>query len=269
VTEHKSRSDEVVLYPIGDIHYGARGCEVDTLRQTIEEVRKNPNAFWIGMGDYSEAVTVADKRFDFRSIDPRLIPHLDDITGKCTRDLADFFEPIKGKCLGLLTGNHDDKLRLRDSNDVHGALCVALGAKNLGYVSIVRWTFRRGKGGPSTVLKIYASHGTIAGRTQGAKINRMENEAGHFNCSLALFGHGHSKLVSERVELDVPDSGAMRPIERKKIVVMSGTFRRCHEEGTLDYAEKGGYAPSPIGCPKIRIRPWAESQRHRYTVEIG
>jgi hypothetical protein len=268
VTEHKSRSDEFLLYPIGDIHYGARGCEVDTLKRTIEEVRSKPNAYWLGMGDYSEAVTVADKRFDFRSVDPKLIPYLDDITGKCTRDLVALFEPIKHKSLGLLTGNHDDKLRLRDSNDVHGALCVALGAKNLGYTSILRWTFRRGKGGPSSVVKMYVSHGTIASRRPGAKINRMEDVARQFDVDLSLFGHGHSKLVSEWVELGVPDSGAMRLIERVKPVVMSGTFRRCHTLGTLDYAEKGGYPPSPIGCPKITIRPWAEPRR-RFEVAIG
>jgi hypothetical protein len=155
---------------------------------------------------------------------------------------------------------------------VHGALCIGLRAHDLGYDSIIRWTFQRksGSGRPSgTTVKILASHGTIAGRKDGGKINRMADVASNFNVDIALFGHGHSKLVSERVELDVPDTGAMRLIERKKLVLMTGTFRRNHTVGTLDYGEKAGFAPVPIGAPRIKIRPHCDNPRDRYTVEIG
>jgi len=264
-TVHPSRSDVFTLYPIGDIHIGAKGCEVDTLREVVAEVERQPNAFWIGMGDYAESINLSDKRFDLRSIAPRYLPRLDDMPRACLDDLVQLFDPIKKKCLGLLVGNHEEKLRLRDSNDIHGALCVALGVKNLGYDSLLRWTFRRS--GASTVVKIMASHGTIASRKAGAAANRMEDVASNFDCDIALFGHGHKKIVGERVELGMPESGAMRITERKKLVLMTGTFRRNHQEGTLDYGEKAGYPPVPIGCPAIRIAPWAPA-RSRFQVTI-
>lgn len=269
VSQHNSRSDEYTLYPIGDIHLGAKGCDVPELKKTIEAVRSDPMARWVGMGDYAEHITMTDKRFDLRTIDPKYRDQLDDLPGACVRDLIEMFKPIKGKCLGLVVGNHEEKLRLSHSNNVHGAMCTFLGVKDLGYTAVIRWTFRRGNGSTRQsghVFKILVSHGTIASRRNGAKINRMEDVASQFNVDLALFGHGHSKLVSERIELDFPDFGEMRQIEKWKYVVMTGTYRKNHTFETLDYAEKAGYPPVPIGSPRIKFRPWAFSTNRRIEV---
>jgi hypothetical protein len=270
VTEHKSRSDTFTLYPIGDIHLGAKGCEVDTLRATIEKVRADRNARWCGMGDYAEHIVPSDKRFDQRSVDPRYGNDLHDIPGACVRDLIEMFRPIRDKCLGLITGNHEETLRLRDGHNVQAALVYGLGAKDLGYDAIIRWTFRRNAGtyqkAVARTIKILISHGTIAGRKDGGKINRMADVASNFNVDLALFGHGHSKIMSERIELDVPDQGEMRLIERRKTSVMCGTYRRSHTVGTLDYGEKGGFAPVAIGSPRILIHPHAKNSRDLYQV---
>lgn len=268
VTDRGSKSDEFTLYPIGDIHLGAKACDVPALARTVERVRADRNARWIGMGDYAEHITISDKRFDLKTIDPRYLPELDDLPAACVRDLVGILSPIRDKCLGLVVGNHEESLRLRNSHNVHGALCVALGAANLGYDSIVRWTFKRSSHAAATI-KILASHGTIAGRRNGGKVNRMEDVASNFDVDVALFGHGHSQLAAERIELSVPSSGRMRLQEKKKVFMMTGTYRRNHTEGTLDYGEKAGFAPVPIGSPRIRIRPWATNPRDRFRVEIG
>ena len=96
----------------------------------------------------------------------------------------------------------------------------------------------------------------------------MADVASSFNCDLALFGHGHSKLLSERIELDVPDQGKLRLTERKKLVLMTGCYRKNHMEGTMDYGEKAGYPPVPIGSPRIRVRPFA-NPRERFQVVMG
>lgn len=263
----------MLLIPIGDVHLGARACDVDALRRTVSEIQNTENAFWVGMGDYAECINLTDKRFDLKSLEPRFLPRLDDLANACFEELKQILTPIREKCLGLLVGNHEETLRLRQSQDIHGALCLALRAPNLGYDCLLRWTFRRCKAAkhgrfPATTLKILASHGTIASRRPGAKINRMEDIASNFNCDIAMFGHGHSKLASERIELDVPASGTMRLMERKKIVIMTGCYRKNHAEGTLDYAEKAGYPPVPIGSPRIRIRPFA-LPRDRFVVSVG
>lgn len=263
VTYHDSRSDEFALFPIGDIHIGARGVDTDALRDTIARVVKDDGARWIGMGDYAECINLSDKRFDVKSVHPKFLPRLDDLPNACFEELGELFGPIKDRCVGLLTGNHEETLRLRQSQDIHGALCLKLGAANLGYDSLIRWKFvRRGvtrKSRPaSTVVKIFASHSTIASRRDGGKLNRMLDMSTVFDARLLLFGHGHSGLVGQRIMLGVPDSGALRLVERPQTVVMTGSYRKGYTEGTLDYAEKAGYAPTPLGSPKITLRPWAK-----------
>jgi hypothetical protein len=269
-TKHGSRSDRFYLVPIGDVHLGARACDTDALKTTIEWVRKTPGAYWIGMGDQAEHICPGDKRFDLKTLDPKFLPSLDDLPNRCLKELVLLFQPIKSKCLGLLTGNHEETLRLRNSHDIHGALCVALNAKNLGYDSLIRWTFRRGNNGKNfgpSVITLFASHSTISGRRDGAKVNRMLDVSRNFDADLYLFGHGHAQVAARSVELGLPASGALKLRERLRLVCMTGTYRRTYAEGTLDYSEKGGFAPTPIGSPRIEIRPWA-SARERFAVTI-
>src|SRR5205814_587939 len=130
----------------------------------------------------------------------------------CFEDLRDLFDPIRSQCIGLLTGNHEETLRLRQSQDIHGALCLALRVPNLGYDALLRWTFRRGlarkshkKGNGGTVMKILASHSTVASRTNGGKLNRMEQVSNLWEgVDLFLFGHGHSLTRSPFVRLGCP-----------------------------------------------------------------
>lgn len=270
IAEHSSRSDTFRLYPIGDIHLGAAACDVDALRSTVDHIAADPSARWIGMGDYAECINLQDKRFDLKSVDKKYLPRLDDIANACFEDLAEMFGPIREKCLGLLVGNHEETLRLKHSQDVHGALCLRLGLKNLGYDSLIRWTFRRKVSGskcPSSQLTIFASHGTIAGRRDGSKLNRIEDLHRNFDADMYLVGHGHSQIVGRSVQLSVPDSGELKLKERLRLSMMTGTWRKNYQEGTRDYGEKAHFSPPVIGCPIVTIRPWSDP-RNRLSVSL-
>jgi len=265
-TRHRSRTDSYRLYPIGDIHIGAAACDIPALKETLRAVKDDPNAYWLGMGDYAECINLQDKRFDVKSVDPKYLPRLDDIANACFDDLASLFEPVKDKCLGLLVGNHEETLRIRHSQDVHGALCLRLGLKNLGYDSFIRWRFVR-PNSSSVCINIFASHGTIAGRRDGAKMNRIEDLTRNFDADLYLVGHGHSQIAHRSVTLEVPTSGELKLRERLRLGCMTGTFRKCYEPGTRDYSEKSHHSPPSIGCPVIHLRPWDEP-RCRFSVVL-
>src|SRR3989304_2584956 len=260
-SRHESRSDEFYFVAIGDIHIGSKGCDVERLRKTVEWVRSCKNCLWIGMGDYSESIKVSDRRFDPRSLDPRYRSHLDDLTGMCVNDLNYILSPIKDKCVGLLTGNHEEKLRLRDWEDVHGRFCTLMGAKDLGHDALLRWIFSRRKDGKCSskkVLHVFASHSTISGRNEGSKINRMMNVAGNIEADLYLFGHGHSLLRTQTVTLYDPARGRMKLKEHRKAFAQTGTFRKTYVEGTHDYSEKGHFRPADLGACAVRVRPWSD-----------
>jgi len=62
----KGRSEVFEIYPIGDIHCGARNCAEKPLRKLVREISENPFAYVLGGGDWPNAIKPQDsKRFDF------------------------------------------------------------------------------------------------------------------------------------------------------------------------------------------------------------
>ena len=61
----QGRSAELEIYPLGDLHIGSRDCAEGLLKKAIKDINDNPNARWIGGGDYLDAIKPSDsKRFD-------------------------------------------------------------------------------------------------------------------------------------------------------------------------------------------------------------
>lgn len=264
-TDHRSKSDEFVLYAIGDLHVGAKHFDRKAFERAIATIAADSSARWIGMGDYAEAIIPTDKRWDFSSVDPAFHSRLGDLPQACYEYVEKAFLPIKDRCIGLLTGNHDDKLRTSHSQDIHGALCLRLGVKNLGYNSAIRWRFRRPSSSSRAVI-VYATHGRVAARRDGGKLNRMQDQARFIDADLLLFGHGHSTVNSGVPSLGFTRAGEFGWYERIQKVAMTGCFRRTYATGSIDYGEQAGYEPTEIGMQKIVIRPWAERSGDRVAV---
>ena len=117
--KHKNETECFTLVPIGDIHLGAAGCAVQRLNETIDFIASEPSVYWVGMGDYIDAINPSDKRFDPTSIDPSYnIKNLSQLITTQINDLKSMFRPIKDKCIGLLAGNHEDHIRKQFKWDV-------------------------------------------------------------------------------------------------------------------------------------------------------
>lgn len=269
VTEHDSRSDEFRLYLVGDVHVGAKACDRAAFERWINRIKADPAAKFIGMGDYAECITPGDKRWDFASVDEAFHKRMGDLPQACFEYIRDVLEPIKHQGIGLLCGNHEETLRNRYSQDIHGALCMHLGLPNLGYNSAIRWTFRRkGKNvkAPAAVMILYVTHGTIASRKDGSKLNRMADVARVIDADLVLYGHGHSNISNKQAFLGFSRSGEFRWQQRVQTIAMGGTFRRTFAANAFDYSEKAHYDPVVIGCPMLTLRPWAEDPAERVSV---
>lgn len=265
-TEHRSKSDAFTLYAIGDLHVGAKHFDRRAFERAVQTIREDESALWVGMGDYAESIIPGDKRWDFSSIDTAFHSRLGDLPQACFEYIRDKFNPIKGRCIGLLTGNHEDTLRTRQSQDIHGALCLALGVKNLGYNAAIRWRFKR-PSTSSTAVIVYATHSRIAARRDGGKLNRMQDQARFIGADLLLFGHGHSTVQGGSASLEFTRDGAFKMRQRVQQVAMCGTFRRTYDEDCLsDYGEQSGFEPTVLGMQKVVVKPWAPDPSDRVTV---
>ena len=134
-----SRPDTFKLYPIGDIHCGSVHCAEHEIKNKVEEIRRTKNSLWVGMGDYADCITTNDKRWEAYGL-ADWVEH-DDIINSQRVWLNKLFKPIQGKCLGLLTGNHEETIHDRHQDAITQHLCDDLNVPFLSYSCFIDLAF--------------------------------------------------------------------------------------------------------------------------------
>ena len=259
IIPYTSRSEKIKIYPLGDIHAGTVHCAEEEFRSKVREVKDNPLAYWLGMGDYSDYITPKDPRWE-----PSLlaIPEWveQDNIAECQRKrIVQLLSPIKGKCIGLLYGNHEESIRRHNHANVHKNICDDLGVDNLGYSCFIHFIFKRkgllGQRHESWLLKGYFTHGTGGARTEGAKLNYLVRVMQSFEADIYGYAHVHSMQTHSPDFLGSTDQSLM--IKAKpKAGALTGCWFRTYTQGVIaSYGEMKVYSPSKIGCPVFVIEP--------------
>ena len=276
---------QIKITPFGDIHLGALACQEREFARRVEQVASEPNHYWIGMGDMCDAIgrNGGDKRSDEANLaawlwgEPRIFE-------KERERLKQYILPIAGKCLGMLEGNHDDKVLRMYGQDMYYSVCEAVQRaaghdKNLalGYAGFIRLRFRRqwegqekraNKGGLSSIpFTIYATHGYGGGRKAGGKANKLTDMAGVADADLYLFGHVHApELAMKEQRMSMSQKGRVE--SRTYAAVLTGTYLKGYTEDSVTYSERFGFAEAPIGSPIITLNPVAPSPDQTIQVTI-
>jgi len=257
--KYKSKSEHVHLIGLGDIHLGHAGCDKEKLQKTIEYIRLNDHCYWVGMGDYCECINVTDPRFDPKGIDPEFqIADLDNLVTEQYTKIKEMLLPIKDSCIGVLAGNHEEKIRLKYYRDIGLDLARTLKVRYLGYDGFIRlFLWRRSLGmvkRVATAYLIYAHHGWGASRTSGAKVNRLEDFCAGFDADIIMVGHEHKKVIAPpATKLTVAMKGGARLTERRQVAVMTGGFLKGYQESSESYIERKGYRPADLGVVKLTL----------------
>ncbi len=257
---YKSKSDEFDLVPIGDIHLGNVGCDIEHLKKIITYIKDNPKALWIGMGDYMECINIIDPRFDAKSIDPSYdIKNVDNLVSMQMADIKALFMPIKNKCLGLITGNHEETIRIRFKRDVTLDLTREMGVDYLGYDCFLRMNFIRKPlliKATGTTIILYATHGCGGSRMAGGKINRIESFCDSFDADIVLVAHEHKKIVTNKIKIGIKKIDTLKLVHKKQVGCMTGSFLQGYVNDAMTYVERKGYPPTDIGVVKVMIKPF-------------
>lgn len=289
----KNRTEPFFLYAVGDIHLGSSNCAESQVRRLIGKINKTKNALWLGGGDYCECIKPSDiKRFDIEGLpDWMLGPdtkqffkdiknviteedaakvlrkykgkvrrNLRDIVSEQRKRLIKLFEPIKDKCLGLLEGNHEEKMRRYHNLDHHGFVCNHLQVEDLTSEALLRLRFKRDKS--IRVIKIFACHGHGGGRTAGAEPNHLFRLSSHWQVDIVLRGHSHTFCINPPlVELGVPNIGEL-PKECMQFYKRAGNWGcwlKSYAAGPSTYVTRKTYPPRPLSTLEIEILPHAHS----------
>lgn len=260
-----SRSDYITLVPLGDIHLGNRACDEEMFENTIGRIERDPNAYWVMMGDACDYVQMKDWRFD-----PNMLPDwftvqdLSDISGVQSDRFLSLVEPIADKCLGIIQGNHELSIKKNYERDIYSEIVTGVKERGgfpadyklgLGYYGWMRLSFYSDDGNKvRSAVDICLHHGFVSGKLAGAKALNMERFLWTHDADLVLMGHSHN-ITTHTASVEALDHRGNFTTRRRK-GAFTGTFlSNVNEGGASTYAERKGHFPNPVGNIEVVIHP--------------
>lgn len=247
------KGDTIPVFLFGDTHFGHIGCRKDLIADHIA-LAKEQDAYWAHMGDIADAITISDKRYDKDNMDDDLPTMKDQY--EYAVELFKVLDPEK--CLGVLTGNHDDKVRRMSPTGYDYAMtgfAAPLGVPYLEFSGFVTLCFENQYHDRSK-KSFYLWHGAGGGRKTGGKINRLEDMAAGFNADIYAVGHYHVLAHTVKGYKEHVTNGRHDHIAKKaKYYMITGGYLEGYVEDVSTYVSRFGYMPSVLGCMKLVIHP--------------
>lgn len=250
------------IYPIGDMHIGARACDEQKLRRVVEQIASDDDAYWIGMGDVCDYINRSDPRFNVEALAGWVrMRDLADLASAQSKRALSILSPIAHKCLALVKGNHELAIHKHYERDVYSELVTGIKEASgldeierlgLGYSG---WLLARFKSEHHTsIFRFSLHHGFVGGRLAGAKALNMQRWLWTHDCDVAVFGHSHNTMIqSESIETVNRRSGKIAHLTRWGC--FSGSFLATNVEGSETYSEVKGYFPLPTTGVVIHVTP--------------
>ncbi len=242
---------ELLIVPTADIHYDNPLFSKHHFEKHIDFILGHPNCYTVGVGDYCEAVTKISKGDIFKQ---RASPQEQ-------RDwIIEKLKPIKDRILGMVSGNHDQRIYDLTGIDICKDIAKALNVPYRPEGILLKISFgdnnSRVDGRPYTYF-IYATHGYGGARTKSAKAVKVERVATWIDADCYIMSHDHVVNVAPDVYL-VPDNRTHLDEEsgfnvgsiqaHRKVLVKSNAFIKWG-----GYSERGGFPPVDLETPLIKL----------------
>lgn len=234
------KNEEVILYLIADCHIGSEHFNEPKLREVLDEIMEQPNAYAILNGDLIDNATKSSVSFDYDGLTPSAS------LGLCLQ----LFKPLAdaGKILAINTGNHENRSKKDVDLDPTAILAQALGIeKAYSRTMSVLFLTMEGKKNHNIVYTVMTYHGNGGGVRIGSKANKVEDMAKVMACDVYCMSHVHTPMTFKEDYL-IADSthGVVRPATRQ--FVISNSFLNYG-----GYSEEKAYTPTTISVPKIHL----------------
>ena len=260
----------------GDTHLGDLLCSYSGIERLMEYVLAEPYRYWIHKGDWIEAITTDDKRFNEDTAER--------ITPSQQRDKAiKLYKPIAHRGIVGLFGNHEAKLH-RYGN-LAKEICDGLGVQYGTYSC--RVLFKHGK---KKLFNGFFTHGRWQFNSQ-AKDHEQRNANMKAMLKMRLrmkvgdsaimsCGHAHRLMFVEPVQRlylhDTPNGLKQAYLQGKQTGLYidpddrwygcSGAFLRLYADGLTGYGEMAGYDPVELGFLVWKIRDGLITGCERVTI---
>ena len=224
----KYKGEHKKLYVLADTHLEHPNTDLRLIKNHIAFI-KNSGLPWVHLGDWVDAITPDDRRFDVKDERVAVV--------EAYLNMEELFAPIAPQCIAALRGNHGSKWSKREG-DMVKVITKRWGVPYLGYQGFVIFNG----------TKIFMHHGAGGGRKRGAKTIRLNEWAQFIEADMYLQGHTHT-YVQFNDEKILPNNR----VKTRHYANAPGYIRSYR--GHDNYIEELGLNPQIAGCLKISFDP--------------
>ena len=233
---HKFGSEDITIYPIGDVHLGSPECMEQEFITFINRVKDEPNSYLLLLGDLCDLGLKNALTDVYRATMP---------PSQQKREMANILAPVAHKVLAAVSGNHEYRGVKEADNDVTRDVLAKIDREDVyrENIAFVKLQFGdrslRGMSRPAYTLGI--CHGNGGGAMMSGALLRGEK----FGMCLSgdvdglVYGHTHKNITAVNAKLHVD--------ARNNFV----TLKPFHIINSTSWLEYGGYAARKMLMPSI------------------
>lgn len=235
--------ESVEVHTFADLHIGDKFCDKELVKQRIEYVYNNPNAYCILNGDIMNNATKTSVSDSYAEE----IPPMEQL-----ETFVSFFEPIKDRILIVTQGNHENRTYNKEGIDLTAVASKELGILDryakTGGVLFLKIGEHKSHGRPRPVVySFHVTHGSGGGRKEGAKAIRLADMASIVDCDIYIHSHTHLPMIMKQgfYRTDI-SNGVVKKVDK----LFVNTSAQLDYGG---YGEASEFKPSSKHCPVIYL----------------
>lgn len=260
--EYHSQSDVVTITPLGDLHLGSAATDERLIRRVVGEIADGPQHFWIGGGDYVEAINRKDPRYRETSV-ASWLHGVNDVVKRQVEKAKDELGPIKDKCLGMVYGNHEENNLKWHERDTYAYLIDYLKPSHdvpimLGIQGFIRLRLTcvssRGVKYNTWTVNIYVHHGAGGGELEGSDALALGRVMRSNNSDIILLWHRHRRHYLDQIQIQ-PARRGNKVQDRYRVAMFCGAFLKSYAEDEVYIERKPTVIHKPRGPLQIQLRP--------------
>ena len=230
----KLKGNKLNLMTLGDIHLGAKDCAEDKFYEYVKWISKQKDTKTLLMGDMINCGlrnSVGAGSYD----DKNLVQDQ-------MEEIVEALKPLKGRMVGLHTGNHEQRIFNSTGIDVSKIMAKDMGIPYLGWS-----VFNYVKVGDQA-YDIYSTHGASGATQPHTKIRGCIKLSYSFDADIYLMGHVHR--LDFAYGLRTYYDRKMKCVkEKKKLYGLTGHFLKYEDS----YAEVKNLKKETTGALRLKL----------------
>lgn len=252
IQRHFPRNDDLRIYFICDVHYGAQEHMDREWSDFCSNFMKDPNAYLILGGDLLNNGTKTSVTNVYReTVRPM----------QAKRDMAAMLKPLKSRILCAVSGNHERRNKDVDDDPMYDIMAKLdledIYRENMAFLKLQIGDVK-GNGQRNPTYMLCVTHGAGGGALSGGVINRNERFSYTVEgMDVLLVGHSHKPMESYPGRI-VMDGHNNRVYEKPTIVAVGTSWLRY-----------GGYALRGMLRPSSHVRQTMTLSGKRKEIDVS